>query len=319
MLARPPRSLLSRLMDAPYLLLSLASLLWAGNIVLGRYVAGHIPPVTLSTVRWIGATLIILPFALPQLRRDLPLIRRSLPALILLAGTGISTYNALSYFALQYTQAVNGLLMQSTAPLLVGVWSFVLYRDRLTPGQVAGILISLCGVVLIISRGDVNTLLHFTLNMGDIWILIALFVYAFYTTILRNRPQLGPLSFLAVIMAIGSILLVPVALLELSLGKTLVINRETLSVLAYVMIGPSIIAYLAFNRGVELVGANRAAPFLHLMPVFGTALAILFLGEQVAWFHFGGYALVIGGITLATLSARSRHKSPPTADENGPH
>lgn len=319
MLARPPRSLLSQLIDAPYLLLSLASLLWAGNIVLGRYVAGHIPPVTLSTARWIGATIIIFPFALPQLRRDLPLIRRSLPALVLLAGTGISTYNALSYFALQYTQAVNGLLMQSTAPLLVGLWSFVLYRDRLTPGQVAGILISLCGVVLIISRGDVNTLLHFTLNIGDIWILIALFVYAFYTTILRNRPQLGPLSFLTVIMAIGSILLVPVALLELSLGKTLVINRETLSVLIYVIVGPSIIAYLAFNRGVELVGANRAAPFLHLMPVFGTALAILFLGEQVAWFHFGGYALVIGGITLATLSARSRHKPTAAPDENGPH
>lgn len=319
MLARPPRSLLSQLIDAPYLLLSLASLLWAGNIVLGRYVAGHIPPVTLSTARWIGATIIIFPFALLQLRRDLPLIRRSLPALVLLAGTGISTYNALSYFALQYTQAVNGLLMQSTAPLLVGLWSFVLYRDRLTPGQVAGILISLCGVVLIISRGDVNTLLHFTLNIGDIWILIALFVYAFYTTILRNRPQLGPLSFLTVIMAIGSILLVPVALLELSLGKTLVINRETLSVLIYVIVGPSIIAYLAFNRGVELVGANRAAPFLHLMPVFGTALAILFLGEQVAWFHFGGYALVIGGITLATLSARSRHKPTAAPDENGPH
>ncbi len=319
MLARPPRSFLARVTDAPYLLLALAALLWAGNIVLGRYVAGHIPPVTLSTVRWIGATLIIFPFALPQIRRDLPLIRRSLPALTLLAGTGISTYNAMSYYGLQYTQAVNGLLMQSTAPLLVGVWSFVLYRDRLSLGQVAGILISLCGVVLIISRGDMNTLLHFTPNMGDIWIIVALFVYAFYTTMLRNRPQLGPLSFLTVIMGIGSVLLIPATLIELALGKTLVFNRETLSVLAYVMVGPSIIAYLAFNRGVELVGANRAAPFLHLMPVFGTALAILFLGEQVAWFHFGGYALVIGGITLATLAARGRNKPTAASDENGPH
>ncbi|MGE4372399.1 MAG: DMT family transporter [Xanthobacter sp.] len=307
-----PRSLRG-LFDAPYLLLSLTALLWAGNLVLGRYVAGHVPPVTLALLRWVGATAIILPFAWPQLKRDLPLIRRSFWLLVLLAATGIACFNAMSYHALQYTQAVNALLLQSMAPLLVGLWSFFLFRDRLSLGQIAGICTSLCGVVLIISRGDLDTLLHLTPNIGDMWMVIALLIYAFYTAILRNRPPMGALSFLAVIMALGAIFLVPFSARELAAGQSLHFDTTTLITLGYVMVGPSLIAYLFFNRAVELVGANRAAPFLHLMPVFGTALAIVFLGEALAWFHLMGYALVICGIFLATRAGHKPERlQPPT-------
>ncbi|MFS8036821.1 DMT family transporter [Xanthobacter sp. AM11] len=305
MSAAPSRPAYLSFLDAPYLLLTLTALLWAINIVIGRYIAGHVPPVSLALVRWVGATLILLPFALKQIVRDLPIIRRHFWLLVLLAATGIASYNAMSYYGLQYTEAVNGLLVQSTAPLLVAVWSFVLFRDRLSMGQLAGVTTSLAGVVVIISRGDLDTLLHLKPNVGDVIIIVALVIYAFYAAILRKRPPLGPLSFLAVIMALGAVLLVPFALVELALGRVLHFDRVTLSVLAYVMIGPSLVAYLFFNRAVELVGANAAAPFLHLMPVFGTALAILFLGEHIAWYHFAGYALVIAGIALATLSARA--------------
>lgn len=305
MSAPPPNRPRTGLFNAPYVLLTLTALLWAGNMVLGRYVAGHVPPVTLAFLRWVGATLIILPFAWGQIRRDLPLIRRYFWLLVLLAATGISSFNAMSYHGLQFTQAVNGLLVQSMAPLLVALWSFMLFRDRLSPGQLAGIVTSLCGVVLIISRGDLDTLLHLTPNIGDIWIVCALVIYAFYTAMLRNRPALGPLSFLATIMAIGAVLLMPFSIAELANGHTLHFDTTTMLTLAFVMVGPSLLAYLFFNRGVELVGANRAAPFLHLMPVFGTGLAILFLGETLAWFHLGGYALVICGIILATRSKRA--------------
>ncbi len=305
MSAPPANRPLSGLFNAPYLLLTLTALLWAGNMVLGRYVAGHVPPVTLAFLRWVGATLIILPFAWGQIRRDLPLIRRYFWLLLLLAATGISSFNAMSYHGLQFTQAVNGLLVQSMAPLLVALWSFMLFRDKLSFGQLAGIITSLCGVIIIISRGDIDTLLHLTPNIGDIWIICALVIYAFYAAMLRNRPTLGPLSFLTSIMAIGAVLLFPLSVAELASGRPLHFDTTTVLTLAYVMVGPSILAYLFFNRAVELVGANRAAPFLHLMPVFGTGLAILFLGETLAWFHLAGYALVICGIILATRSKRA--------------
>ncbi len=308
----PAPHLLRRLFDAPYLLLALTSLLWAGNFVVGRYVAGHVPPLTLALLRWVGATLIVLPFSYGQVMRDLPVIRAHFWSLLLLAATGISCFNAMSYYALQYTEALNGLLLQSMAPLLVGVWSFALFRDRLSLGQAAGILTSLCGVLLIISRGELDTLLHLKPNIGDVWILIALLIYAFYAAILRTRPPLGGLSFLTIIMALGALLLAPFGLWEALSGRVFLVDTQSLLALAYVMVGPSLVAYLFFNRAVELVGANTAAPFLHLMPVFGTGLAIAFLGEQVAWFHLGGYALVITGIALATLAARKvRPKAAP--------
>ncbi|WP_024277188.1 DMT family transporter [Xanthobacter sp. 126] len=304
MSATPVRPSRFALYDAPYVLLTLVALLWAINLVVGRYIAGHIPPITLAMVRWIGATLILLPFAWKQIVRDAPIIRRNLPFLVLLAATGIACYNAMSYYGLQYTQAVNGLLVQSTAPLLVAVWTFVLFREKLSLGQAAGVITSLVGVMVIISHGDLDTFLHLKPNIGDVVIIIALVIYAFYAAILRKRPPLGPLSFLAIIMALGSLLLAPFALWEYLHGQVLPLDHVTFFTLAYVMTGPSLVAYLFFNRGVELVGANAAAPFLHLLPVFGTALAIVFLGETMAWYHLAGYALVISGIALATLSAR---------------
>lgn len=294
------------LANAPYVLLSMTALLWAVNMVIGRYVAGHVPPITLAFVRWVGATVILTPFAMGQLVRDLPMVRRNLPMLVLLAATGIASYNAMSYYGLQYTEAVNGLLVQSTTPLVVALWTFLIFRERLSFGQTAGILTSLIGVTLIISRGDPDTLMHMKPNIGDVWMLIAIAIYGFYAAMLRKRPPLGPLSFLWVIMALGAIILVPFVIHEMVQGKYLILDRVTISVIAYVMVGPSLIAYLCFNRGVELVGANRAAPFIHLLPVFGTALAIIFLGETVAWYHFAGYVLVIGGIVMATLSARTQ-------------
>lgn len=301
----------ARIVDAPYLLLTFTALLWATNMVVGRSMAGSVPPITIACLRWFGATLIILPFAWRQLRADAPVIRRHFPRLVLLSACGIACYNAMSYYGLQYTQAINGLLLQSMGPLLVGVWSLALFRDRLSGGQVAGVLVSLAGVIMIISGGSLETLMHLSLNVGDMWIIGALVIYAFYTAILRVRPPLGPLSFLATIMAIGGALLIPFAIWELSSGAVLHFDRFTLSVLAYVATAPSLLAYLAFNRGVQLVGANRAAPFFHLMPVFGSALAILFLGERFAWYHGAGYALVVVGILTAT---RARAATPEPAE-----
>ena len=156
------------LYQQPYLLVCITYMAWALNIVLGRYVAGHFPPVALSFLRWGVAFLIVLPFAWPYLKRDWPVIRRRLPILTVLAITGTSAYNTMAYWGLQYTEAINALLTQSTAPLIIALWTFAMFGDRLTHRQIVGILISLAGVIVIICRGDIEVLRGVSFNRGDI-------------------------------------------------------------------------------------------------------------------------------------------------------
>jgi len=176
----------------------------------------------------------------------------------------------------------------------------VLFGDRLTWRQACGIAVSLTGVVIIISRGSLDVLVGIGINRGDVWILIALLVYAYYTAVLRKRPPMHPLSFLAVGMGWGALLLLPGVAWELAGGQTMVLDAVSAASVAYVCLFPSLLGYLCLNRGVDLIGANRAAPFMHLVPVFGSVMAILLLGEHFEMFHAVGYALVFSGITIAT-------------------
>jgi len=288
------------LLDQPYLLLSLTSLFWGGNTVLGRFIVGHVPPITLAFIRWSGAFVVLLPFAARYLARDWPMIRKHAGLMTLLALTGISAYNTMAYYGLQYTTAINGLLLQSIGPLCVALWTFALFGDRLTLRQAAGICVSLTGVLVIICRGSLAALIGINFNQGDLWFIVALLIYGFYSAMLRKRPPMHPLSFLAAIMGVGALLLVPAMAAELASGRTVVLDRESFLSFIYVCIFPSLLGYLFLNRGIELIGANRAAPFMHLSPVFGSVMAIVFLGEQFQLYHAIGYGLVFTGITVAT-------------------
>ncbi len=287
------------LFDQPYLLLSLTSLFWAGNTIVGRVSAGHIPPLTLACIRWGGAFLILLPFAALHLARDWPTIRKHAGVMALLAFTGFSGYNAIAYYALQYTTAINGLLMQSSAPLFVALWSFVSFGERLTARQAGGICVSLAGVLVIISQGSLALLLGVGFNFGDPWFLLALLIYGYYMAALRNRPPMHPLSFLAVGMGVGTLFLVPGMVWELAGGKSFVLDLRNVASIGFLWVFPSLVGYLFLNRGVDLIGANRAAPFIHLVPVFGSVMAVAFLGERFELYHAIGYALVFAGITVA--------------------
>jgi drug/metabolite transporter (DMT)-like permease len=286
--------------NRPYLLLSLTSLFWAGNIVLARYVAGHVPPLTLSCVRWIGAFLMLLPFARPHLAKDWPVLRAHLPLTIALSATGFAVNNALSYWALQYTEALNALLIQSSGPLFVALWALILFGVRLTWAQLAGITLSLLGVLTIILRGDFSALARIHFNLGDIMFVGALVSFGLYSAMMTRRPVMHQLSLISFTMAIGAILLLPLAVWEYSRGITLKLDLMTMTTLIYVVVFASTLAYLFFNRGIVLIGPNRAAPFLHLVPVFGSIMAILLLGEEPRLFHLVGYALVLAGVVLAS-------------------
>lgn len=286
-------------MNKPYLLLSLTSLFWAGNAVIGRAIAGHIPPVTLSFIRWAGAFLIVLPFAWPHLVCDWATIRGRLGIMVALSITGISFFNTAQYWGLQYTEALNALLMQSAGPLFVAMWSLLLLGIRLTWAQTIGIAVSLCGVLVILLRGDLGALSQIELNKGDILLLVALAIFGFYSALSTKRPPIHNLSFLAFTFGCGALCLVPLLAWELTARPVVQFTPQNLAVLVYVAIFPSILSYLCFNRGVELIGTNRAAPFFHLIPVFGSALAIIFLGERLRLFHLAGYALVLAGVIIA--------------------
>lgn len=287
----------------PYLLLSLTSLFWAGNIVLARYVAGHVPPMTLSCVRWIGAFLMLLPFAKPHLKRDWPALRARLPLMVALSATGFAVNNALTYWALQYTQALNALLIQSSGPLFVALWSLMLFGVRLTWAQLGGIAISLLGVLTIILRGDFGALAGIRFNKGDLMFAAGLFVFGLYSALMTRRPKTHQLSLISFTTGCGALLLLPFSVFEYSSGSRLQFDALTIATLVYVVIFPSTLAYLFFNRGIALIGPNRAAPFLHLVPVFGSAMAIVLLGEQPRLFHLVGYLLVLAGVVIAARQA----------------
>jgi drug/metabolite transporter (DMT)-like permease len=238
--------------------------------------------------------------ALPHLRKDHRALRKAWPAVLILAILGIAAFNTLAYSGLQYTYAINAFLLQSLMPVMIVLLSFVIFREKVTKLQCLGILVSLCGAVTIVARGDAEVLLSLSVNRGDLLVFTAIACYAGYTVMLRKRPHVHPLAFLATIFWLGSIILVPLYLWETLTVAKLVLNPANLMVIAYVMVFPSIISYLCYNRGVEMVGANRAGLFIHLMPVFGSTMAVLFLGEVFSWYHGVGILLIGAGIFLAT-------------------
>ena len=288
------------LANQPYLLLCTAALCWAGNAIVGRLAAGHIAPVTLSFLRWGFAFLIILPFAWKHLQRDWAAIRGHLGTMVVLALTGIAAFNALQYWALEHTQALNTLLMQSALPLFVAVWSLFLLGIRLTLAQAGGIALSMIGVLVILLHGDLTTLTAIQFNKGDLIFAVALVIFGFYSVLTLKRPRIHALSFAGFTFGCGAACLFPLWIWELFTRPAMQLDATNLLTLFYVAVFPSTVAYLCFNRGVQLIGANRAAPFFHLVPVFGSAMAMVFLGERPQAFHIIGFALVLTGVYVAS-------------------
>ena len=306
---------MNRAWNSAWPLLGLANLFWAGNIVLGRGVAGMVPPVALAYWRWTGAFIVAVGFAWPHLKRDYPIFRRHWRMMLLLSATGIASYNTLSYMALGSTTALNVLLLQSAGPLIIIVWAFALFRERPTAWQVLGVAASLLGVATIAAHGSLDTLLGLRLNRGDVWILIALVIYGIYAAMFRRRPASHPMSFLVATMGIGSVMILPFYLLEYAAGGRVQGGPRVWAAMAYMAVFPSFIAYLFFNRGIELVGAGRAGQSWHLMPLFGSILAVAFLGESFHPYHAAGIALIGAGILLS--SVKSSAVPQPILDPNG--
>ena len=285
-----------------FLLLALANLLWSGNWIAGRALRDSFDPVSLNFWRWAVATLALAPFALPALRGQGALLRRHAGILLVLSLTGIAVFQSLVYLGLRSTTAVNAVLINSSIPAFFLLCSWLIDRERASWRQIAGMLVSLVGILIILSRGRPAALLELELHAGDGWILLAMPVWGIYSVLLKRRPpELGGLPFLFVISLAGVLMLAPgVTIAALQAAPRWPAAEEILAVL-YMGLGASVLAFIFWNRGVAAVGANAAGFTIHLLPAFGTLLAIAFLGETFAPFHAAGIATILAGVLLATL------------------
>ena len=290
-----------------FLLLALANLFWSGNWIVGRALREAFEPASLNFWRWTVATLVLAPFALPGLRGKLPVLRQHAGILFLLALSGVAVFQSLVYLGLRSTTAVNAVLLNSSLPMFMLLCSWAIERERASLRQVAGMLISLAGIGVILSRGDAQALLQLQLHSGDAWILLAMPVWGIYSVLLKRRPAaLDAIEFLFVISLAGTLLLAPLAAIQtLRAPLQLPSLPQALGVL-YMGLAASVFAFICWNRGVAVVGANAAGFTVHLLPAFGTVLAILFLGEAFAGFHAAGIATILAGVLLATSISKKR-------------
>ncbi|HHG89536.1 MAG TPA: DMT family transporter [Devosia sp.] len=299
----------TNILARPYLLLVLAPVFWGGNIVAGKLAIGHVDPNVLVIGRWAGAILVLLTLSRPHLREDWPQIRPALPLLFLFGALGFTGFNLLLYNAVLYTSGVNASIEQASIPVLVLLGNFVLFAVRPRPLQIAGLIITIIGVVWVATHGEPMRVLALSINIGDLMVLLACILYAAYSLTLKFRPSIHWLSFLSVTAFFA---LATAVLFQALVGGGMdrffsLLPRVTLRgwlIVLYVMIFPSILAQLFYARGVEIVGPNRASIFINLLPVFGTILSVIILGERFEAYHAIAAILVIGGITMAEYSVR---------------
>jgi len=296
-------------MKNPYLLLTFATLFWAGNFVLSKAMSTEIPPVALAFWRWSMAFLLLIVVARKQALSDWPQIARNIPVLIPISFFGVAAFNTLIYIGLQDTTALNSLLLQSFFPVVVAGMSFIFLGERLRRWQVVGILLSLCGTLLLVARGNPAVLLSANFNDGDLWIITAVFCYASYAILLRYRPPVHALSFLVITFGLGTLMLLPFYLWEHTHIAQIRWEHNTVLTIAYLAVFPSFISYLFFNEAVRRIGASTAGLFSHLVPLFGVSMAILLLGERFHSYHAVGACLIFSGIFLVIRHKKARQQN----------
>ena len=290
-----------RLRFNPYLLLVLTSLFWAGNMVMSRGLRDDLPPVGLAFWRWVIAFACVLPFALPHLKAQWPILRTSWKRVLFLGFFGVPFYNTFSYIAVQYTTATSATLINSFLPILTSVLAFLFLGKRLSRPEAIGGLVSLLGVVLLISRGNPDALLGLGLNTGDLWMLLATLTWSIYTVGLQWRPQgVHPMLLLASLIVVGLCVMAPMYAWELASGASIKLHAGSLAGIVYAGVIAAFLGFVCFNAGVAVVGPAVGSLFIHLQPVFAAILSALLLAEDPQWYHYCGMVLVFGGILLST-------------------
>ena len=283
----------------PFLLLTLTALFWAGNAIAGKLAAGHISPFLLTWFRWLLACSILLIFARPFIKRDFDTIKKHWKFLFVLGAVGFAVFNNLMYLALNHTSAINVAIEQASMPLIVFFLNYLIFKTRVTLFQVIGFIVTLIGVAVTVTRGNLFGLGSQSLNAGDLLMIGAIMVYGMYSVSLKNKPDIHPLSFLSALSLAALITTTPFVVFEAQNNLLLWPDTQGWGVIIYAAIFPSILSQLFWVLGLEKIGSNSGGIFINLVPIFGAILAVLILGEQFQAYHAIGLVLVLGGIAYA--------------------
>ena len=284
-----------------YIILILTTIFWSGNFIVGKAASIYqIPPFSLNFYRWLFAGLILLPFTYKEIIIKKKYIIQNLFLFIVLGVTSITIFNSIVYYSLYHTQVISGILMISTIPVWIIFISSILRIEKTNAFQIFGVVLSLTGVILIITKANLSIIKNLDFNKGDLSMVVAMFSWAIYSSLLKSKNfKISQTALLEIIIIFGIIFLIPIYLIEMKFGSPIILGKPFFLILSYVVIFPGIAAFFFWIKGISIIGANRAGIFLHLMPIFGAIMAMTIFSEKFLFYHILGALFIIAGITLS--------------------
>ena len=284
-----------------YTLLVFATFCWSGNFIVGKFAyLFEVPPLTLNFFRWVSVWLILVPITYKEISNNLPYIKKNLIVISFMGIITISTFNSVVYFALTYTQVINAVLVLSAIPAVTIVISSLMNVDETNKFQLIGLLLSIIGISTIISNADVEKILTLSFNKGDLWMLVCVFTWALYSTLLKKHKfKFSQFTLIQLMVSVGIVFLIPQFFYERSIGLEVNFNKAFFIILFYVVIFPALAAYYCWQKGIEIVGPNRATMFIQLMPLLSAVLAIIIFREKFEMYHLAGAIFILTGIYLS--------------------
>ena len=288
-----------------YIFLLLTVTFWAGNFVVGKFASLYeVPPFSLNFYRWFFAWLILAPFTIPEIIKKKDYIIRNYKLFIVLGVTSITIFNSIVYYSLNFTQVISGVLMISTIPVMIMLFSSILKIEKTNIFQIIGVILSFLGVIIIITKANFEILKNLNFNKGDITMVIAMLSWALYSTLLKKQKyEISQLSLLQVVMSFGLIFLIPIYFIEYQLGFRITLEKPFILILSYVVLLPGLASFILWIKGISIIGANRSGVFLHLMPIMSAIMAMIIFNEKFMFYHMLGACFIITGILLSNKKA----------------
>ena len=284
-----------------YLLLTLSTLFWAGNFIVGKFATlFEIPPLTLNVLRWFSVWLILMPFTYKEIYNNLSYIKKKWLVISFMGLITISTFNSVVYFALNHTQVINAVLVLAAIPAATIVFSSFMNIEKTNIFQLLGLFLSIIGIGSIISNGNIQKIISLNFNKGDVWMLVCVITWSLYSTLLKKKEfKFSQFTLIQLMVSAGLIFLIPQMFYEKSIGLEVNFNKAFFIILFYVVVFPAIAAYYCWQKGVEIIGPNRASMFIQLMPLFSAVMAIIIFKEKFELYHFVGAIFIVSGIYLS--------------------